>query len=351
VAKTSKIRLQDIAEYANVSVATVSMALANNPQINDRTKRIIKETSRKLGYNKRARLISDSPDAQQEQLRFGYLLIGNRLEDESKMVLAHALAAEASKMSLRFELSAIQSIDDEGKLIEEVISYSRALDGVMLTFSRKSDWPLVMELANQKIPFVLIGHLPTQQEQMLPENCELIAYSCLDMGKSAAEYLLDLGHRKIGFISEMMPEGMVHDQIAMLRKGIVPQPNWTHVAGKIFAGGTEAAKAMHELGETRPTAYIVPDIRTAASFMQEMSKLGMEITPNCMVMGGEHNVARIYNVQEYPLITVNPEPLAYASLRRLRELCQWGGHSAIVSIVHFEQYNMKAVPCQQPPNI
>jgi LacI family transcriptional regulator len=346
MAKTSKIRLQDIAKYTNVSVATVSMALANHPQINDRTKRIIKAASRKLGYNKKSLALTNA-DTQNNQLRFGYLLIGNRLEDESKMVLAHALAAEAAKINLRFELSAIQNIDDENKLIQEVVSYSGALDGVILSFSRKSDWPLVMELANQKIPFVLIGHLPIRQEQMLPENCELIAYSCLDMGKTAAEYLLEQGHRNIGFISESMPEGMVHDrwwegyQVALLRSGIIPQPNWTHVAGKIFVGGTEAAKAMFEFGEDRPTAYIIPDIRTAASFIREMSTRGIQITPDCLVMGGEHDVARIYNLQEYPLITINPEDLAYAGLRRLRDLCKWGGHSSIASVVQFEKYNMK----------
>lgn len=49
-----KVRLDDIAKEAGVSIATVSRALADNPVVNDETKRRIWELARTQGYNMRA---------------------------------------------------------------------------------------------------------------------------------------------------------------------------------------------------------------------------------------------------------------------------------------------------------
>ena len=57
-----KIRLKDIAKYAEVSVATVSMALADHPQVNEETRRKVKLASRKLGYKKSPRLFPQQND-------------------------------------------------------------------------------------------------------------------------------------------------------------------------------------------------------------------------------------------------------------------------------------------------
>ncbi len=51
---TKKIRLEDIAEEAGVSIATVSRALSDNPAVSDKTKRRVWDLARRKGYNIRA---------------------------------------------------------------------------------------------------------------------------------------------------------------------------------------------------------------------------------------------------------------------------------------------------------
>lgn len=48
---TKKVRLEDIAKEAGVSIATVSRALADNPAVSDKTKRRIWDLARRQGYN------------------------------------------------------------------------------------------------------------------------------------------------------------------------------------------------------------------------------------------------------------------------------------------------------------
>ena len=50
---TKKVRLEDIAREAGVSIATVSRALSDNPAVNDTTKRRIWDVARRQGYHLR----------------------------------------------------------------------------------------------------------------------------------------------------------------------------------------------------------------------------------------------------------------------------------------------------------
>lgn len=352
MANDKKIRLKDIANYAGVSVATVSMALADNPQVNEETRRKIKLASRKLGYNKTPRLFSPQGvnSSSLQGRRFGYLLIGNRLDEESKIILAHALASNAAQRGVRFELSAIEQVEDTEVLLRQTIEYASDLDGVVLSFSKdaKNHEIIIEELGELNIPFVLLGHLPTREELVLPSNCEVIAYSCLDMGQSAVEYLRYHGHDRIGFVSENAPEGMVQDrwlsgyQLGMVRNNITPLSEWIHIAGKAFAGGGPAAEAMAKLdNDARPTAYVVPDIRTAASFIREMKERGIKLDETSIVMGGERDLTQMYHLEKYPLISVSHDNLAALSFRRLGELCLTSVPCSSVTIVPFEKHNMQ----------
>ncbi|MGB6230305.1 MAG: LacI family DNA-binding transcriptional regulator [Litorimonas sp.] len=51
---TKKVRLEDIAVEANVSIATVSRALSDNPAVSDKTKRRVWDIARRQGYNIRS---------------------------------------------------------------------------------------------------------------------------------------------------------------------------------------------------------------------------------------------------------------------------------------------------------
>ena len=348
-AKTN-IHLKDIAKYAGVSISTVSMALADNPVVNEETRRRIKLASRKLGYKKTHRLFSPqgANSSGLQGRRFGYLLIGNKIEDESNIILAHALASDAARKGIRFELSAIEQVENNETLLKQAIEYASGLDGVVLSFAASKNHEIIIkEFGELRIPFVLIGHLPAREELMLPSSCEVIAYRCIDMGKSAVEYLQHHGHNRIGFISEKAPEGMVQDrwlsgyQLGMIKHNTPSRPEWIHIAGKCFTEGAPPAEAMAKLNnDIRPTAYVVPDVRTAASFINEMKKRNMELDDNSIVLGGERDLTRTYHLEKYPLMSVNLENLAALSFKRLAELCMTSVPCSSATVVPFEKYNM-----------
>jgi len=325
---SSRIRLKDVAEQANVSVAAVSMALADSPEINTSTRQRIRSLCQKMGYVPRVSRITtqaaQAAAAAQRRLNLGYLLVGTRLQDEAEIIVVHALAREAPALGAQLQISGIEHECPVDHVIQEAARFAGSLDGLLLNGMAPPE--LLRQLDRLQIPCIMMGHLSVEHERLLPGKCEQIVFDSVEMGRMAADYLLRR-HRRIGFISEEMPSGMVHDrflcgyQIAYARAGQLPDPRWLYVAGHKFADAGLAADAMLALDE-RPTAYVIPDVRIASNFIQAMANRGHVIAPADVVIAGSRLIAQKYHMEEYPMLAVDMANLASISIHRLQALCR-----------------------------
>lgn len=324
--RTPRIRLKDVAEQANVSVAAVSMALSDHPEINPATRQRIRNLCQQMGYVPRGtRATHQSQTAPPPQrLNLGYTLIGNRLQDEAEMIVVHALACEAPVLGAQLQISGIENEYPIDNVIHEVTKFAGPLDGLMLNGMAPPE--LLQQMNKLQIPCIMMGHLSVEQERMLPEKCEQIVFDSIEMGRIATDHLLQR-HQRVGFISEEIPSGMVHDrflggyQIAYARAGRLPDPRWMFVAGHKFADGRLAADAILSLDE-RPTAYVIPDVRIASNFIQAMRNRGHSISPTDVVISGSRLIAQKYHMEEYPMLAVDMAYLATTSIHRLQTLCR-----------------------------
>src|SRR5688572_23464673 len=92
------VGLKEIAKVAGVSISTVSMSLADHPDIRLETKQRIRELSREMGYRKARRTPrpgAANGAAANGTRRFGFLLMGSRIEDTAKLALLRALTLAA----------------------------------------------------------------------------------------------------------------------------------------------------------------------------------------------------------------------------------------------------------------
>lgn len=88
--KKAKVRLQDIAERANLSISAVSLALRDHPSISEESKRRIQQIRRELGYRPTS-LSQNGGQAARGTLNLGYCLIGESLQDEAYTPIAHGI--------------------------------------------------------------------------------------------------------------------------------------------------------------------------------------------------------------------------------------------------------------------
>ncbi len=319
-----KVRLKDIAERAEISVAAVSMALADHADISVETKQRVRQISRELGYRRRRSTTKTKTNSDPRSAgRFGFLLVGGRVEDEVCASMLRELTLLASSTGTRVEVSGIEDIADPENVAETALAYARGLDGLLLMGHVKMS--LLQEIAAADIPYVVIGHTMLGPEETPPGRAQIVTTNAVTMGELATSRLFEAGHERIGFVCEVLLQGLMHARwltgyaAAHLHNNAAIEPSFIFESGQTNCDGSAAAAYFAGLSQ-KPTAYVVPDARIAAMFSQAMRNEGLPITPDSLVLGGQEFVVQRYGLGDYPVVLDNLAQLADVGLRQLGEL-------------------------------
>lgn len=182
--------LKDVAALANVHPSTVSRVLRNveNLKISEDTKERIFKAIKELNYQ---------PDQTARSLRlkksFTIGLIIPNVASPYFIGIARSLDAECTKEGYTLIIS--DTNENQEKEIKAVYDlYSRGVDGLVIAPVQDSD-EHIKDLIDKKFPFVLIDRYF--------EKYDTNAVICNDKESAykAVKHLIDLGHKRIGFIS------------------------------------------------------------------------------------------------------------------------------------------------------
>ncbi len=202
-----RVSLKDIAEKTGYSINTVSRALKDKEDIAEATRKLIKETARKMGY------ISTSFSS---SLRSGYTkTIALILGDISNPHFA-IITKEIEKNAWKHKYSLLIINTDEDPDIEEQAIYaaiSKKVDGIIIcpTQKRKSNVEFIQKAG---IPFVLIGRYF--------EDMDTDYVVCDDKkgGYLAIRHLIELGHKRILFLNGPGYISSARERLAGYRKAL-----------------------------------------------------------------------------------------------------------------------------------
>jgi Transcriptional regulators len=182
-----KVKLKDIAEKSGFDISTISRALRDDPRVKEETKRKIKEIARKLNY---------IPDISAKILSGGKSGIIGIILPEIKHSFYSEIFEEINEICLERELIPELLLTEFNQFriedIKKQIIYQK-MDGIILAYHT-----LDFSFIDEKIcPFVLID-VPDDDF----ENFDKVIIDNLEGAKEAVKYLIEIGHRRIGFISD-----------------------------------------------------------------------------------------------------------------------------------------------------
>ncbi len=185
-----KIKLKRLAELANVSPTTASIAFSGNGRISNKTKKHILKTAEDIGYkhpvknkgnNKKLVALLISIDKDHSNL-------WHFLTD-----MISQLEVELSKLDLNFALIPVDQKSSNTEIFNKIIKLEcRAIFSV-----HYANEELINRLEESKIPVILLMN-NTYQDKYFS--------ICFDDFKGAYEgtkYLLSLGHKKIYFVDDV----------------------------------------------------------------------------------------------------------------------------------------------------
>jgi LacI family transcriptional regulator len=264
---TGNVTIRDIADKLGITHATVSRALNDHPQTNEKTKSRVRRVAASLGYipNAPARSMR-----QQTSSLFG--LVVPDIENPFYGSIAKAMAKALSEAGMQLMLAI--SEDDVGIEHREVLDLRSArVAGIAIT---PTAHPLRETLTLLKgVPSVqLIRHCtggPTSH--ILLNDREGV--------EEAVLHLLDLGHRRIAYIGAPfdLSTGSARFQgfkDAHKRRGIAVKSNLVKAGAPRPAFGRSA---FHDVfsNSGRPTAALIASPQLALGALEASHEMGLEI--------------------------------------------------------------------------
>jgi len=185
---TQRVRMSDVARFAQVSQMTVSRALRQPDKVSEETRRKILEAVERVGYVPN-RLAGSLATSRSNVVGLIVPSIRNSLFAETIQATAEVLA-KASYHLLIAESGPL--IEEEEKLIAAFLE--QRVGGIMLHNTTHSARARSL-IAKAAVPVIETGDLSREPLDVA------VSYSNFEAAKAMTRYLLRRGYRRIGFVS------------------------------------------------------------------------------------------------------------------------------------------------------
>lgn len=290
--------IKDVARTAGVSTATVSAVVNESAYVSPALRARVLEAVRDLSY---------APSQLARRLRTGASeLIAIVVADLSNPFYARVVcAAEAAVVAWGFSLVVFNS-DEKPEAEKRIISRVRALscDGLILVPVSGAVSALGRDADSRRIPTVLFGRT------LEDDGLDAVTIDNFTASYRATNYLIDLGHKRIGAITGPRRlstgldriEGM---QSAMSANGLTFEPRFVRSGEFREEVAYSAARAMLEQPE-RPTALYVANGLMALGVMRAIADIGLKC-PEDVSVASTDNIPGIRGLR--PNLTRTEHPI------------------------------------------
>ena len=285
------VTIRDVAARADVSVATVSRALRSHPSISERTREHVVAVANEMGYVLPVRATSTRGESTRPRVALIVPFVG-------RWYFARVLEGAERVMHDRgIDLVVSRPVDSRGRrrALAEHLQDLAANGAVAVSMPISDDE--VDALNRVGIPLVMIG---TEHPLVSHVRIDDVA-----PGQTAARHLLELGHKRIGLVSEGPFEPWAFSASPDRRKGFlkaledaqVPWDPSLEVHADFTARGAEAAvERLFEMTNP-PTAIVAQSDEMAYGVMAAARRHGLRIPGDLSIVGiDDHEVAAAWDL-------------------------------------------------------
>ncbi len=302
--------LKELATLLNLSSTTVSRALNGYPEVSEATRDRVFAAARRHGY---------APNQVAKRLATGRALaIGHVIPIARHQMINPIFAEFIAGAGETYSIAGYDMITSVVPEADEVAAYramaaQRKVDGILVHNPHMSDSRI--ELLNELgLPFLVHGR------DSRPDQ----GYAWIDIAnrrafRRATDLLLDLGHRRIGFLN-----GMEHLNFAFRRReghlaalegrGLSPDPALLLGREMTESYGYEAVLEMARLADP-PTAYLVSSIFTAFGALRATGELGLKLGADVSIVAHDDVLSHMANGGVVPLFTSTRSSIRAAGRR------------------------------------
>ncbi len=292
-----RVRIEDVAEAAGVSIKTVSRVLNDEPNVSDATRERVREAVERLNY-------TPHPSARVLAGRKSYLVAMLYDNPSSNYLMEVELGVLDACQAQHYNMMLAPMLYDAKDIVakvESLVVQSR-LDGVVLTPPITDDAALLERLDQLDIPWASISPMEANRRIGV----------VVDERSAVAEmiaHLVALGHRRIAHIKGHAAHGASAWRLAGYRDGL-KQAGIRYDPALVLAGefsydsGFAATNRLLDLPQP-PTAIFAANDDMAAGAICAICERGLSVPKDVSVCGFDDTpIAH----QIYPALTTVRQP-------------------------------------------
>lgn len=324
------VTIKDVAQLAKVSPSTVSRVLSDSPRISEETKERVRRALEELDYhpNVFARgLVTNTTGA------IGILIPPSMNEFFVNPFFAEWMSGVAEVARERgFDTVLSTSARNEEEVVDRMLR-GRRVDGLLLLGTHAGD-PVLARVTKQGFPAVLLGR-PADHISICQVNNDNVAAAY-----TATRHLIELGHKRIGFLGGAFELTVTIDRLNGYRKALKEfeiEPDAQLEVSSFFLeqGGYLGMMRLLAMPQ-RPTAVLASDDILAFGGMRAAGELGFHIPGELAIVGfNDIRLAELAN-PSLTSVRVNMHQLGSRSAELLLEQIELGKAHTKSEIVDFE---------------
>jgi LacI family transcriptional regulator len=306
----------DVAQRAGVSYGTVSRVINNSPHVKPETRQKILNAMDELNYvvNKQAQSLAGG----RSQL-IG--VIAPELGNGYMGQILRGIDAELSLNNLDMVLYTTHRIVN--KQSNYISSLAKGMVAGLLLIVPRGPVDNIGILSQENFPFVLIDHQGDGQ------NCPAVGVTNWQGAFNATDYLIQLGHRRIGFITGLMDMGCSVDRLdgyrSALKTNHIPFSRDLICEGDFYQSSGYAGVSSLLDQPNAPTAIFCSNDEMAMGAIDAVRNRGKRVPEDISIIGFD-DIPQ--STQTHPALTTVRQPLetiGKVSVQMLLELLEHPG--------------------------
>ncbi|WP_445503088.1 LacI family DNA-binding transcriptional regulator [Microvirga sp. G4-2] len=271
-----EVRIADVARLAGVSTATVSRVLADPNKVRPKTRDLVTEAVRRSGY---------TPNSVARNLRkrrtMTALVVVPNLANPVFAQILRGIDDELTQSGYGLVIGNLDNCAErEARYVE--LALSRQVDGIILMNGRipESDKRTMREAGLPMVAMCAAIH-----EEKIPN----VVVQDREASRAAVEYLVRLGHRRLGYIAGPPPNVIAAERLAGFLEGVaaagLSSQDFVCWEGRfVFSAGVAAAEAFLRL-RNRPTGIYASSDESAIGFIKVVRAAGVRVPEDVSVIG------------------------------------------------------------------
>ena len=314
--------IQEVAKRAGVSTATVSRTFSTPNLLSEETRERVLKVADRMNYRPRRRTVKpvvDMPRTSEVSDCLGFLFFAsdadaNQINEFYASVLVGA-QDQAAQLGMHLIVRTLPRYQTPAEMPR--MSLERAVGGVLLVGAAPPH--VVQAFAGGLPPSVLV-------DNCIPDcGLDCVISDGLGGSYAATHHLIELGHRRIGFLMNDPDAPSFRDRLrgylcAHYDTGLTPDPN------NILVAQSDGAMASTLKGmlqrDNRPSAIVAANDINAFVLMQACRDFGLAVPTDISIIGFDNMP---FSVHSYPPLTtvgIDKQYLGHLAVRQLHRRIQ-----------------------------